>query len=216
MEDGELQGERQQASAISATSVIVALAVIVIAGVIWGVLHLSYRTILGNKDQHIALLERRVAEYRDAVGGATAEEARRRLETMETEIRTLRLRLHPRRISPAQRQAILDRSRLPAGAQPRGVTVVVESNCTDCAAFAEGLVDALRDSQGWSVSAAGPSVPVDRSRTGLAIRVPDRLRPPPDANVLQRSLQSAGLEYTMLGGGVDANVELLVTERLPQ
>lgn len=216
MEDGELQGLRRQVNAVVSAPLLFALAVIAIAGVIWGALHLSYQTILDNKDRHIALLERRIAEYRDVVAGATAEEARRRLEAMELEIKTLRLRLQPRRVMQEQRQAILDRSRLPAGAQPRGVSVVVEKNCNDCAAFAEGLVAALRDSQGWSVNSTVAATPAARSRTGLAIRVPDRLRPPPEAAVLQQALRSAGLEFTMMSGGVDPNVELLVTERLPQ
>jgi len=202
-------------SRVAAMAPLLLVSTIVIAGAIWGAVHLSYRTILGNKDRHIALLERRVAEFRDAVSGATADEARRRIEAMELELQTLRLRVHPRRLTQEQRQAVIDRSRPPAGAQPRGVTVVVEKNCTDCAAFAEGLVAALQDSQGWSVNTIVAETLADRSATGLAIRISSELRPPPEAVVLQRALRSAGLDFRTLSGNADPSIQLLVTERMP-
>lgn len=210
------QGLRQQMSAVASAPLLLAVAVLVIGAVVWGILQVSYRTVLSNKDRHISMLERRVAEYRDVVGGASPDEARRRIEAMEAELKTLRLRLQPRHITPEQRQAIVDRSRLPAGAQPRAVTVISEDNCSDCAAFAAELVAALRDTQAWNVSTTSVATLPERSRAGLAIRVPDRLRPPPDATVLQQALRSAGLEFTMLGGAFGSNVELLVTERVPQ
>ncbi len=215
METDDPQGLGQQLRAAASSPFVLLLAVVVISGAIWGAFHLSYRAILDAKDRHIALLERRVAEYRDAVGGANADDARRRIEAMELELRTLRLRLDPRRLTPEQRQALIDHSRLPAGAQPRSVTVVVE-NCTDCAAFAEGLIAALRDSRGWTVSTAVGATAADRTRGGLAIRVADRLRPPAEAVVLQQALRSARLEFAMIGGSVSSDIELLVTERLTQ
>jgi hypothetical protein len=216
MKNEEPQGLGRQLSAVVASPVVLVLAIVVAAGAIWGALHLSYQTILGNKDRHIALLERRVAEYRDAVSGATADDARRRIEAMELELQTLRLRLHPRRLTQEQRQAVIDRSRLPAGAQPRSLTVVVEENCSDCATFAESLVAALRSSEGWSVNTIAAATPADRSPTGLAIRVTSELRPPPEAVVLQRALRSARLDFRTFSGNVDPNVELLVTERTTQ
>ena len=215
MEDEKSGGLRQQISAVASAPLLCAVAVLVIAAVIWGILQVSYRAVLANKDRHIALLERRVADYRNVAGGATPDEARRRTEAMETELRTLRLRLQPRRVTPEQRQAIIDRSQLPAGAPARAVTVISEENCSDCAAFAAGLVEALRASHGWNLNTSNVANLPD-SRAGLAIRVPDRLRPPPEAMVLQHALRSAGLEFTMLGGATGPNVELLVTERAPQ
>lgn len=206
--DEDLQGLRRQASAVASAPLLFVLAVVATAAVVWGIVHVSYRTIASNKDRHIAALERRVADYRNVVGGATPDEARRRLAAMELELKSLRLRMQPRRVTPAQRQAILDHSRLPAGAQPRGVTVIVEQNCSDCPAFAAELVAALRDTQGWTVGTAAAS-PADRPSTGLAIRVPERLRPPPDAAVLQRALRSAGLEFIILGGAAGSTIDRL-------
>lgn len=216
MEEGEPQGLRRQFNALTSAPLLFVVALIVVAAAIWGALQFSYRGVLSSKDRYIALLERRLGEYREAVGGATADEARRRIEAMDTEIKTLRLRLNPRRLTPDQRQAIVDRSRLPSGAQVRAVTVAVERDCVDCAAFAEGIAMALRDSQGWTISSGAPAAAGDRTGPGLAVRVGDRLRPSPDAIVLQQALRSAGLEFAVVGGGMTPNVELLVTERLPQ
>ena len=213
--DESSQGLRQQISAVASAPLLFVVAVLAIAAVVWGILELSYRTVLSSKDRHIAVLERRVADYRDVVGGATPDEARKRIEALETELRTLRLRGQPRRVTGEQRQAIVDRSRLPAGAALRNVTAVTEQSCTDCAAFAAELTEALGASQAWAVNTVTVANLPD-SRAGLAIRVPDRLRPPPDAMVLQQALRSGGLEFTVLGGAAGATIELLVTERAPQ
>jgi hypothetical protein len=58
--------------------------------------------------------------------------------------------------------------------------------------------------------------PLERPRYGLGIRVPDPLRPPPEAVLLQGALRSAGLAFMVVVGAVDPNIELLVTERIPE
>jgi hypothetical protein len=207
---------RQEASAIATAPVGFAVSILVAIAVIWGALHWSYQAVLSSKNARIAQLERRVAEYRNRLGGGTPEDIARRIEALEMEVKALRLRLQPRHLSAAQRQAILDRSRLPAGARPHPLTIVREENCSDCEQFAADLAAALRDSQAWIVSAVIVSALAERPSTGLGIRVVEPLRPPSEAVRLQNALRSAGLAYTTVGGGVEANVELLVAERLPQ
>jgi hypothetical protein len=204
---------RQEARAIASAPILAAMVLIAALVAIWGVLHWSYRAALSNKDSHIAFLERRVAEYRDRLGGATPDEARKRIEALETELKSLRLRLQPRRLTQAQRQAIVDRSRLPAGAKPAPVVVTQEAVCSDCRAFADDLVAALNEGGNWQVSATVVQSPDERPRTGLSIRVAEPLRPPPQAARLQAALRSAGLAFDVVSGDVGDTVELLITER---
>jgi hypothetical protein len=211
-----LERLRQEIATIAPTPFLFAAAVLVATVVIWGILHWSYWAALANKDLHIAFLERRVTAYRENLGGVTPEEAKRRIESLETELKTLRLRLQPRRLTPAQQQAILDRSRLPAGAPPNRVTIAHEENCSDCRTFASAFEATLRDSGSWIVGMEVLAELPERPRTGLGIRVPEPLRPPPEAVVLQQALRSAGLAYIMISGGADPNIELLITERIPQ
>ena len=58
--------------------------------------------------------------------------------------------------------------------------------------------------------------PAERPHWGLAIRVPDPLRPPSEAVTLREALRSAGLAFTVIVGAADRNIELLVTERNPE
>jgi hypothetical protein len=79
----------------------------------------------------------------ESLKGASPDEAERRIEALETELKTLRLRLQPRQLPAAQRQAMMDRSRLPAGARPYELTGVYERDCSDCKRFAADLASRL-------------------------------------------------------------------------
>jgi hypothetical protein len=210
-----LEALKQEIATIAAAPVTFVIVLLVVIAVAWGGLHWTYRTVLANKDERIALLERRIGEYRDKLSGATADEAKRRIDALETEVETLRLRLSPRHLTPAQKQAILDRSRVPAGAPPRAVTVIHEEKCSDCAAFAGQIVDALRAAGSWTVTMETVPALRQRPRSGLAIRVTEVLRPPLEAVALQRALQAAGLPLTMIAGSNALTAELLIAERAP-
>jgi hypothetical protein len=213
---GWLEDLRREAKVVAAAPILFAGIVAVAAVVIWGVLHWSYQATLSAKDRHVAMLERRVAAYRESASGATPDEARRRIEALETELKTLRLRLQPRRLTAAQRQTILDHSRLPAGARPYALSVLYEADCGDCKPFAEDLASALQASEGWQADMEVFAPPIERPRYGLGIRVPDPLRPSPQAVFLQGALRSAGLGFMMVVGAADPNIALLVTERTPE
>ncbi len=207
----DMEELKREARAVGSAPIMFGAAVVIIAASIWGFMHWSYRAVLSAKDAHIASLQRRLDDYRETLGGAGPEEARRRIGTLESELRTLRLRLTPRHLAPSQRQAIADHSRRPGGVEPRGVTLVVEETCSDCAAFAAEIADALRIADNWAVAVQAVKEPGGRPRLGLGIRVPEPTRPPPEALVLQQALRSAGLPFSMLSGG--SGTELLVTER---
>jgi hypothetical protein len=207
---------RQEAITIASVPILFAGIMLVAMVVMWGLLHWSYRAVLSGRDSHIAMLQRRVTEYRESLGGATPDEARRRIEMLEAETKTLRLRLQPRRLTVAQRQAIQDRSRLPAGARPYGLTIVYETDCSDCKPFAMELAATLRASEGWNVGMEVKARAPERPAGGLAITVPDPLRPPPAAVRLQEALRSAGLAFRVTGGTGDPNIQVVIAERIPE
>ncbi len=147
-----LEELKREAKAVSSAPIFVGALTMVLIVLIWFVVHWSYRSVLSNKNSYIASLERRVADYRETLNGASPEQARRRIEAMELELKTLHIRLAPRRLTAAQRESIADRSRLPPGAQSRSLTVMVQENCSDCPAFAAEIAAALRLSDNWTVS----------------------------------------------------------------
>jgi hypothetical protein len=204
---------KKQAKAVASAPVVVAVTLAIFVALVWGLIHWSYRAALSSKDAQIAFLQRSVAEYRDSVHGASPEDARRRLDALEAELMTLRIRLAPRRLTPAQQQAITDRSLRPGGTATRSLVMIIEENCSDCAAFAGDMADALRERDNWAPTPQLIEGVGERSLHGLAIRMPDPGRPSPDAVVLQQVLRSAGLPFSILRGESGSAVELLITER---
>jgi hypothetical protein len=201
---------REFAAIASAPTVFTVVVLCLVAG-IWGAVQWSYGALLSGKNAEIRLLERRLAEWRDKMAGMSADEVRDRLRTLETQARSLQMRLHPRVLGDDMRQALIDRARLRGGLQ-YSLTVLREDACSDCEQFGEQIVAALRESASWSVSVGVLPETAEKPRYGLAIRVADPLRPPPEAARLQAAMQSAGIAFEMVGGG-GTGTELLVTER---
>lgn len=202
---------RQELKAVASAPVAFAVIVITAGVVMWIVTQWSYSALLAGKDTHIAFLERRLADWRDKMAGMNPDEARARLHALETEVKTLQLRLKPRRLTEDMRELLIDRARLRAGAH-YALTILREADCSDCEGFAMQIAEALRESGGWTVTLGLSTERIERPRYGLAIRVADPLRPPPEAVRLQNALQVAQIAFEMIGGG-GSGVALLVTER---
>jgi hypothetical protein len=206
---------KREARAISSAPILLGSIIILLIVLTWGFTHWAYWGLISARNSHIASLERRVADYRNNLNGASPEEARQRMEALELEVKTLHIRLSPRRLTPVQRQAIADRSRRPAGTPSRNITVTVQESCSDCKAFAAEIAEALHFADNWTVTSQPLTDSAARPPSGLGIRVTEPTRPPPEAVVLQQAFRSAGLAFSMLKGG-GSGVELLVTERAPQ
>lgn len=206
---------RQEIAAIASAPVSITLIVVFAGIVMWALIQWSYAGLLSSKDTQIAFLERRLAEWRDKMAGMSPDEARARVQVLEGQVKALEIRLQPRRLSDAQRQSLVDRARLRPGVQ-YSLTILREADCSDCETFAAQIVAALRESSGWTVKIGLAEAATEKPRYGLAIRVADPLRPPPEATRLQDAMQSAGIAFEMVAGGLGTAVELLVTERPAQ
>jgi hypothetical protein len=203
---------RQEMGAIGSAPVAFTVIVLCAGVVMWGLIQWSYGALLSGKDKEIAFLERRLADWRDKMSGMNPDEAKQRLHDLETQAKTLQMRLQPRMLSEEMRQALVDRARLRPGVQFT-LTVLREADCSDCERFSAQIVAALRKSSGWTINIGILPESVEKPRYGLAIRVADLLRPPTEAVRLQGALQSAHIAFEMIAGGVGAGVELVVTER---
>ena len=204
---------RQEARAIASAPILVGAGIVLLTALIWGCMHWSYQGLLSGKDAHIVSLDCRLADYRDHLNGASPEEARRRIDALEVEVKTLHIRLTPRRLTGAQREAISDRSRRPSGTPSRSIIITAQDSCSDCKAFASEIAEALRIADNWTVTSQLLTDLGGRPSSGLGIRVAEPTRPPPEAVVLQQALRSAGLAFSMLRADTSSGVELLVTER---
>ncbi len=163
------------------------------------------------------VLRAELAEYREKLGGASPDEAKTALETLEKEVSTLEARLKPRRLAAYQRQVIADRAKPPAGAQ-YALAVVHEGGCWDCPQYAADFSETFRAIPGWLVSNRVTLGLPERPPHGLAILVGDPAHLSAQEAMLLRALQAAAVEFDIAPArsGVDKGPELLLAAIAPQ
>jgi hypothetical protein len=186
-----------------ATALIVAA--VIATGITWG-----YR-------KETISLRQQVSEYRDKLGGASADEAKAALDALADEVADLQARLKPRRVTSYQRQMISDRLKVPTGAQ-YALAIVHEGGCWDCPQFAADFDDAFRGIPGWLVSNRVIMGLVQRPARGLAVVVADPRHPSEQESMLLQALQAARIEFDLQGvrSPQDKGPQLLLSARPPQ
>jgi hypothetical protein len=163
--------------------------ILLMAGLIaWAVIWSSRR--------EINLLGQELAEYRDKLHGASAEEAKTALDALAEEVSALQAQLKPRRINSQQREIITEKSKVPNGTQ-YAVTIVYEGGCWDCPQYAADLDDALRSIPGWSVSHRVTVGMRERPPQGLAVVVGDSARPSAQESLLLEALHAASIAFDL-------------------
>lgn len=140
------------------------------------------------------LLRQRLAEYREKLHGASADEAKAALDALADEVSALQAQLQPRRVNSQQRQIITEKSKVPSGAQ-YAVTIVYEGGCWDCPQYAADLDDAFRSIPGWLVNHRVMMGLRERPPQGLAVVVGDPARPSPQESLVLQALRAAGIGF---------------------
>jgi hypothetical protein len=78
----------EQWDTVKAAPIPFTIAIIIAAAIIWVAVEWSYRGILGSKNAQIELQDRQLADYRDKLKGASPEEAKAKIDALESTIRT--------------------------------------------------------------------------------------------------------------------------------
>jgi hypothetical protein len=140
------------------------------------------------------LLRQQIAEYREKLGGVSAEEARTALDTLADEVSALQARLRPRRVSMTERQALQDHLKLAPGAR-YALTIVYEGGCWDCPQYAADFDAAFRAVPGWQVSNRVVMGLGQRPPGGLALVLADPSHPSAQEAIVQAALQAARIDF---------------------
>src|SRR6516164_3591223 len=162
-----------ESRAVTGAPVTFAAAVLVIAALISGAVIWAFR-------HETASLRHQIAEYREKLGGASADQAKAALDILTDEVAGLQARLKPRRVSAQQQRTIADRLRIPSGAQ-----------------YAADFDGALHGLPGWSVSHRVIMGLAQRPAHGLAVVVIDPAHPAAQESLLLQALQAAGIEFDL-------------------
>lgn len=179
-------------------------AVIVIGLLIWGAVNWSYSSILGSKNAELELADRQLGDYKNKLSGATPDQAKARIDALESQVKQFETQLtqrvnqfEPRHLSPQQRDELVSSLAVPAGA---AYTVMFSHDlaCSDCNAYAEDFRAVLAKVPGWSVRTSLVAGPTTTSPKGIAIVVAHVSAIPAAALMLQKAFTAAHIDFDVL------------------
>lgn len=184
----------EQFALISAAPIPFSLVTIAIVGIVWVVVNWSYNAVLSSKNSQIELLERQVADYKDKLSGATPNEAKARIDSLETRLS----RIEPRRLLVEQRNIITSYVTVPYGVNYM-ISVQSEMACGDCRQYLDDFQDILYNAH-WNIERISLSNATAASPKGIAILTPDIDHPLPEASVLTTALKAAKIDFDLKTG----------------
>lgn len=172
------------------------VALLVIAGVIWWAIDWRYSGILSNRDgviqnrdSEIALLKSQRDDYKENLGGRSPDEAKARLDALESSVG----KLLPRRLTEEQKHGIRAAlNRVPAGE----IAVSHEMSCADCNGYANDFRQVFSQA-GWRVRA--PAVmgigATLLSSNGMSVVVPNPEQPTEAARLIIATLRQQNIPF---------------------
>jgi hypothetical protein len=172
------------------------LSVAIVIGAVWFMVNWAYGTILSSKNAQLELADRQLGDYRQKLSGASPDEAKSKIEALTTEINQLRAQLQARRLTPAQRDAIAQTSRLAPG-QVFSIQIMRDMGASDGGAYANDFM-AVFQAAGWKVS-YGSILFGTPAPTGLALLVKSSSLSAAEKMVFD-ALRGAQIQFDVLAG----------------
>jgi hypothetical protein len=181
---------------------IVILTAAVAAAVVWLVLWAYFH-------RRIATLRVQLKELSGKIGGATADETLRRVESMQARL----ARLEPRHLTGRQKTILRKHLALPESAGVTDINVGYDAACGDGKDYAADFVHILGSSHGWRPFTVTIFGAEHRPEAGLAIIAYPQGRAAAGAKLLDKAFAEAGIEHEMIYS-TDVELELAITPRL--
>jgi hypothetical protein len=186
---------------IKANLPLFAVILVLLSVAIWWVVNWRYDGIVANKDSEITLLKGQRDDYKDKLNGATPDQAKAKMEALESRVATLEPRLaaiEPRRLTVDQRAALIARLKPPLGTSP---TVSVAAEATgDNPQFAADFASVFRSAGGWTIVEPMVMGIGGRPPSGIAVTIPDINHPSPEIATIVRAFQTAKIEFDIRQG----------------
>lgn len=187
---------------------------IFIAGVVWVVVNHLKENRIEALEGRLKLRDDEITDYKRKLSGATPDEAKARIDSLEGRLN----QLSPRRVTAEQREQI----RTALVSIPGNAVIGSDMACADAPAFAAGLIAAFQ-AAGWGVSnpsfmgLSGPPM------SGLGLRVADPANLSPKEAAIASTLRGVGLSVDVQPGKSVhqmhdqmplADIELVITPRV--
>ena len=183
-------------------------AILVMGFAIWWAMDWRYGGIVANRDAQISTIQSQRDEYRDKLQGATPDEAKAKIEQLETRL----ARIEPRRLSKEQRAELISSLRTATGG-PYSIAIISEAS-GDSPQFAADISSAFRTAGGWQISEPSVMGLGNRPPHGIAVQFRDLNNPPPEGQIVLSALRAAGFKFDIQhGGDPQGHIALLICTR---
>lgn len=167
---------------------------VLMIGTVWFILNYLYGErianrdgIISNKDSEITLLKSQRDDYKEKLGGATPEQAKARIDALESRIE----RFEPRRLTEAQIEDLVKRLRNGTSS----IRITADLQCADCGNYKGDLARVFRDATGWKVVEAAVMGPNNRPAIGLGLRIPEPNNPSPDQQRIMDAFRANNIRF---------------------
>ncbi|MBP6690356.1 MAG: hypothetical protein KA153_10215 [Hyphomonadaceae bacterium] len=161
---------------------------------IWRIVEWHFKTRLENSSSTIALLNERLQDYKDKLSGATPDEARARMDALESRIEAL----GPKRIGGDQKREMIPHLDPFRGT---GVIITADGVSADAAGMSPGLKAAF-SMAGWHVT-SGTVLGIGRAPpTGVGMTVEDTKNLTPQQKAIVSALNAANIKFDLMQGSL--------------
>jgi hypothetical protein len=182
--------------------------VVAIVGIIYLADNWRYSATVESQEARNKLKDDEIVEYKDKLNGATPEEAKKRLDALELQVKAL----SPRWLTNEQKTRIAHT----ITDQKAAISIARDTAVADAAGYTHDLAEAFQEG-GWHVrlpmiTGIGFSPP-----TGIGLLVADPKTLSPQEEAAKRALEAAKIEFDIQFKGVSPkelvpDVELITTK----
>jgi len=163
-----------------------AIAVVLIAGVMWGIFSWGYSSRIEDFQSRLALRDDQISDYKTKLNGATPDEAKRRLDALELQVKAL----SPRRLTEEQKGEIIQSLRGVSGV----IEIAQDMGAPDAKAYTGDLALAFQ-AAGWSVGLTAVLGQGNPPPTGVGLRVANPVAMQPIELAAKNALSAAGIAF---------------------
>jgi hypothetical protein len=168
--------------------------------------------IIANKDSEIILLRGQRDDYKDKLSGATPDQAKARIDALEASLEARLAAVEPRRLTAAQRAAMIARLSPPAGTTP--AIIIVGEASGDGPQYAADFASVFQSVGGWKVGEGSAMGIGNRPATGIALNATNVNSP--EASSVANALHAANIDFDVRQGPMQEGiaVQLVVCTKI--
>ena len=173
-------------SVIAQVPVSFLLCLSVIALIVWRALNWKFLGTIDNLKSRNDLQAAQIADYKDKLSGASPEEAKKRLDSLEIQVKAL----SPRRLTEEEKQKLFNMLKGFKGK----IDIIHDAAAGDAKAYTADIASVFNDA-GWELSlpmVMGVGMP---PRSGIALQVHDIKALEPIELAVKHALDAVGIQY---------------------